>query len=112
TNAFVIPNDLPPIKQIEAGWTHVLCLAEDGSVFRLGSGDPTVLPAPDEIQSAVSIRARGPVYAAQLTGGKWRAWGPNMADIVTRVNAIENASRITFKGNRWNGVFWIEPNEG
>lgn len=109
SNIFSIPADLPPIKEIEAGWNHLLCLARDGSVICLPGQNQRPVNPSDNLPPMTTTRARGIFFAGKDKDGVWLAWGHRQFGVVEKINDIGPAHQVAFKANRWRGVFWIEP---
>ncbi len=111
-NKVVIPRDLPAISAIDAGWTKLACLTQDGKAIVLDKKGYLQGGLPPKSTKLVSVVARGPLIAAQSDAGKWFAWGSGLMGVSDQILKLENADAITYKMNGsaqgWGALLWIE----
>jgi len=64
---------------------EVLALTGHGKVHVFHENGEVMYPVPDDLPTAIDVRAGFNVHAARLEDGTWRAWGNNKNGIVDRV---------------------------
>ncbi|MEM6917182.1 MAG: hypothetical protein AAF491_11510 [Verrucomicrobiota bacterium] len=108
----LLPDDLPKIATLDAGWTKLACLTEDGGAIVLDHRGYSRGGLPPDSTQLNRIMLRGPLVAARTEEGTWSSWGNSTMGVSDQIKALEGTETITYKLNAhekgWGALLWID----
>ncbi len=108
----VLPESIPGLVQLDAGWLHFVALTKDGRVQAWPPGPPWTR-IPGDLPRIIKINAQCNITAVQKEDLSWQAWGDGAMGVRDKINQIGPAIEIAYEANGrgWGHLLWIEPLE-